>query len=69
MHDGFKVVHVDLDNTPQAKTAVRFDAHESLAYGCDWAFSDDKEEEEGSRTTTSVVSCSFYDHKLHLWKA
>jgi diphthine methyl ester acylhydrolase len=65
MHDGFKVVDMDF-GAGHARTAVRFDAHESLAYGCDWSFGD--EEGEHGSTRTPVISCSFYDHELHLWK-
>lgn len=63
MHDGFKVVHFDLDegNATNGHVTKRFDAHESLAYGVDWSF-------DNSHSDTLIGSCSFYDHLLHLWK-
>jgi diphthine methyl ester acylhydrolase len=60
MHDGFKIV--DINQPSESAIVRRFDAHESLAYGADW-----------SRLTfengSLVATCSFYDHKMHLWKA
>ncbi|KDQ30788.1 hypothetical protein PLEOSDRAFT_1037842 [Pleurotus ostreatus PC15] len=69
MHDGFKILHFDgADKAPmqiQGTVAKRFDDHQSLAYGADWSY---------ARTTTNktdrtlIGSCSFYDHKLCLWR-
>lgn len=68
MHDGFKIVQFDLDKIASDKSYTdlwkikkRFDAHESLAYGVDWSFAESKGDE------TIIASCSFYDHRLHLW--
>jgi diphthamide biosynthesis protein 7 len=62
MHDGFKVVSFMLDHDNiHGEVVKRFDAHESLAYGADWSFSP---QEDGE---TLIATCSFYDHKLHLW--
>lgn len=73
MHDGFKVVELsqravegrewDTLRPEDAIVVTRFDGHDSLAYGVDWCRS---KEEEGS---SLVVSCSFYDHTMHLWRA
>jgi len=62
MHDGFKVVRFDADDTVLAggETLKRFDTHASLAYGADWSFAEDGEE-------SLIASCSFYDHSLQLW--
>lgn len=68
MHDGFKIVHFDLDSSESSRfdgvswsIKKRFDAHESLAYGVDWSFAGSKDGE------TTIASCSFYDHRLHIW--
>jgi len=63
MHDGFKIVRYMFDRpeSPCGEILKRFDAHKSLAYGADWSFSADQEDK------TLIGSCSFYDHKLHLW--
>jgi diphthamide biosynthesis protein 7 len=62
MHDGFKVVSFSLDlPNVHGEIVRRFDAHESLAYGADWSF--DPQEDP----MTLIATCSFYDHKLHLW--
>lgn len=72
MHDGFKVVELseklvsgnDWDSLGEEDAIVvtRFDEHESLAYGVDWSR---MEQEDGE---SIVVSCSFYDHMMHLWR-
>lgn len=73
MHDGFKVLKLDELGQEGAgaselrgkemEVVRRFDEHESLAYGCDW----DRGIEDG--VGTRVYSCSFYDTRLHIWKA
>ncbi|KAK2461911.1 hypothetical protein APHAL10511_006374 [Amanita phalloides] len=63
MHDGFKVLHYE-DGMHHGEIACRFDAHQSLAYGADWSF--DSLSEDGKQV---IGSCSFYDHRLHIWKA
>ena len=71
MHDGVKVVRFDLGERGTAKSTSfsgevlkRFDRHASLAYGVDWSFAEDTRGDD-----TLIVSCSFYDHTLHLWRA
>ena len=76
MHDGFKVVELsermvdernwdssDSLKPEDAVVATRFDEHGSLAYGVDWCRS------EAVAGENLVVSCSFYDHMMHLWRA
>ncbi|KDQ07691.1 hypothetical protein BOTBODRAFT_192246 [Botryobasidium botryosum FD-172 SS1] len=62
MHDGFKVVRFGETYAEEAQIVKRYDAHDSLAYGVDWAF------EKGEKSDTLIASCSFYDHSLHLWR-
>lgn len=87
MHDGFKVVTVVREGAGEegeeeerkgkvvgGDVRVRFEGHESLAYGCDWSrevtpLKAAEDGEKGLSGTTLVGSCSFYDHALHLWKA
>ncbi|KAJ9478182.1 Diphthine methyltransferase [Pseudozyma hubeiensis] len=73
MHDGFKVLRLDDLAEEGAGGAglrgkefdvvTRFDAHESLAYGCDW----DRGEVDAEGAARRVYSCSFYDATLHIW--
>jgi diphthamide biosynthesis protein 7 len=75
MHDGFKVVDLDLalvgdissagatDDETGCAVATRFDGHTSLAYGADWSRL--PADQEGSL----VATCSFYDHTMHVWRA
>ncbi|GBB98557.1 hypothetical protein RclHR1_03260015 [Rhizophagus clarus] len=58
MHNGFHVIKVEEDIT--MKTTNSFMKHESLAYGVDWDYSDQR--------TSLIASCSFYDHIIHLWE-
>lgn len=69
MHDGCKVVRFDLSGDEDAFLSVtgegdvvrHFDEHKSMAYGVDWCYA----QREGD---SIIASCSFYDHKLCLWK-
>jgi len=61
MHDGFKVTRIS-DAGSENKIIQEFREHESLAYGVDWCHA------KAKRNGKSLVgSCSFYDHKLHIW--
>lgn len=72
MHDGFKVIQLSerLFNgeswenlqPEDAVITTRFDGHDSLAYGVDWCRLPSKDGE------SLIVSCSFYDHAMHLWR-
>jgi len=73
MHDGFKVVRFHpsssapenniLTDGTRHEITQRFDQHQSLAYGVDWSFKRDDDED-----STLIASCSFYDCALHLWR-
>ena len=52
MHGGFHVVRVG-EGGMEIETS--FLEHQSLAYGVDWL------------TDGKAVSCSFYDHAMHMW--
>ena len=74
MHDGFKVVRFSSSvmasednhsNDGQEWEVIKhFDAHESLAYGVDWAHGDTGH----TAGDTLIASCSFYDHVLYTWR-
>jgi len=62
MHDGFKIIRFALDHgSAHGEVVKRFDTHKSLAYGADWSFNPREDDK------TLIATCSFYDHKLHLW--
>jgi diphthine methyl ester acylhydrolase len=69
MHDGCKVLRYNLGDIGSEMLTVdgdkevicRFDEHESMAYGADWSYSPTEDD-------SLVASCSFYDHRLCLWK-
>ncbi|WWD16638.1 hypothetical protein CI109_101068 [Kwoniella shandongensis] len=77
MHDGFKVVRLDdpesllnpsidtQENVDVGGVVRSFKGHESLAYGTDWCRLPPKDQQMGE---SLVVSCSFYDHAMHLWR-
>ena len=69
MHDGCKILRFDLnggrDKTltidKDANIIKNFSEHESMAYGVDWSYAPTDGE-------SLIASCSFYDHKLCLWR-
>lgn len=69
MHDGCKVLRFDMNGggdamhvvSGEAEVIRRLDEHESMAYGADWSYANTGEE-------SIIASCSFYDHKLCLWR-
>jgi len=73
MHDGFKVVRFGhcfqepyISSGGEARVLKRHDEHESLAYGVDWCYAPSSSPSSGE---TVVGGCSFYDHKMSLWRA
>ncbi|KAI7827666.1 WD40-repeat-containing domain protein [Gamsiella multidivaricata] len=63
MHNGFHVLHYDESWTTGIIESSFMD-HESLAYGVDWSYAPTETPSE----LPLVVSCSFYDHLIHLWR-
>ena len=75
MHDGFKVIRFSSTAlglgdgaekdvpSEEWKIAKCFNEHSSLAYGVDWSCADADDSE-----TTTIASCSFYDHVLYTWR-
>ncbi|KAG0317618.1 Diphthine methyltransferase [Dissophora globulifera] len=62
MHNGFHVLRYD--SAWSSGTIVSsFMEHTSLAYGVDWSYAPTAAKSE----LPLVASCSFYDHKIHLW--
>lgn len=69
MHDGFKVLESNelgagVDIKDSMSIVTRFDAHDSIAYGCDW----ERGTQGTDRPSSLVYSCSFYDASLHVWQ-
>ncbi|ORY93658.1 WD40-repeat-containing domain protein [Lobosporangium transversale] len=64
MHNGFHVLHYTEDWL-SASIESSFTEHKSLAYGVDWSYAP---LETSLYKQPLVVSCSFYDHLIHLWR-
>ncbi|KAF9437736.1 Diphthine methyltransferase [Entomortierella beljakovae] len=62
MHNGFHVLNYE-SSWDSASIVSSFMEHESLAYGVDWSYASTESEDK----LPLVVSCSFYDHLIHLW--
>ncbi|KAF9984871.1 Diphthine methyltransferase [Mortierella antarctica] len=63
MHNGFHVIHYD-EGWSTGSIGSSFMEHKSLAYGVDWSYAEPPTPSE----MPLVVSCSFYDHLIHLWR-
>ncbi|KAI8603809.1 WD40-repeat-containing domain protein [Dissophora ornata] len=63
MHNGFHVLHYN-ETWSTALIGSSFMEHKSLAYGVDWSYVPPETPSE----LPLVVSCSFYDHLIHLWR-
>ncbi|KAG0224392.1 Diphthine methyltransferase [Actinomortierella wolfii] len=61
MHNGFHTLRYD-DAWNDGEFLSSFMEHKSLAYGVDWSYAPPKED-----NMPLAVSCSFYDHIIHLW--
>lgn len=62
MHNGFHVLEYD-GSWSTGTIESSFMEHTSLAYGVDWSYASRAPADE----LPLVVSCSFYDHLMHLW--
>jgi len=56
MYNGAKIIKCD--TSWELTSIVDYHEHQSIVYGIDWI--------RGEKNF--IVSCSFYDHSLHLWK-
>ena len=61
MHNGFAILHMD-DTTQQLSVQEDYPHQKTLGYGADWFRGKDTGAED------LVVTCSFYDNLVHLWK-
>ncbi|KAG0254484.1 Diphthine methyltransferase [Actinomortierella ambigua] len=61
MHNGFHTLHYD-DSWSDGQIVSSFMEHKSLAYGVDWSYAPPTQ-----GTSPLAISCSFYDHLIHLW--
>ena len=59
MYSGFFIV--DCESLDRPEVVAEYKEHESIAYGCDWTYMDEEED-----NATMVGTCSFYDHLLKL---
>jgi diphthamide biosynthesis protein 7 len=64
MHAGVCIVRITIpeDGVPQIKVLAKFEEHESMNYGSDFVVSKDDIHEY------TILSTSFYDKRLCLWK-
>ena len=60
MHNGVSVIDCSDIETDSHSTVVKYSVHNSLSYGVDWCFE--------SSQDNLLASCSFYDHKLCVWR-
>ncbi|PWN45278.1 WD40 repeat-like protein [Ceraceosorus guamensis] len=77
MHAGFRIVALSPPTTKFASETMwkdarlspeihtTFEEHQSLAYGCDWI----SRSKLDRKADDLVASCSFYDRRLHVWRA
>jgi diphthine methyl ester acylhydrolase len=67
MHGGAKVIRTAAQQSSSSEDAVltQTDEHTSMVYGADWCRSADSLNSD----QPVVATCSFYDHKLCLWRA
>ena len=66
MHGGLRVLRLSGDGRWDVEVVSEYYEHQSLAYGCDWLSSEAEEKEEEE---AALISCSFYDRSVHVWRA
>lgn len=62
MHNGFQVLETQRGSA--LTQTLRYDQHESLAYGVDWWH----DPVSLASPAPVIGSCSFYDHVFHVWR-
>ena len=71
MHNGFVIINLTTE-----MIVCHYKEHSSLAYGCDWQckevstdpLPESMDEGKDIRMENVIVSCSFYDKTVHVWK-
>jgi diphthamide biosynthesis protein 7 len=62
MHAGARILRIDLAPSPRITVLAKFEEHQSMNYGSDL-------QPTGEGGVYTIVSTSFYDKRLCLWKA
>jgi diphthamide biosynthesis protein 7 len=65
MHNHFAVVDAHVGSGGPMERVGEYRGHTSLAYGVDWCKM--RGETKDNKITSTLASCSFYDHSMQLW--
>ena len=67
MHGGAHVVVAAAHSGASYEVVASYSGHGSIAYGADWARG--QSDDDDTAAAGVVVSCSFYDRGLDVWRA